>query len=237
MVSILLPCYNRAKYIPECMESLLGQTYKNIEIIAVDDGSNDNTYEILKQYPITVLKHERNMGLGAARNTLLKKAKGEYIQHMDSDDILTPESIEVRIKEMKKNPNLDLVHGTVWAFRGEWLKSSLEPYGPETPSLLGCLWHRRLLDKYGLFYDGILLRTDGEYCFRLGLKSVENATMPISLNVKKIKHACAYVRLHSGNNAKLIKTKKDKKKQAKLFRARIYQLREEGITKENTPFL
>ncbi len=107
-VSVIIPTYNYAPYIQEAIESVLSQTYKDIEIIVIDDGSTDNTKEILADY----IKSEKicyiyqeNRGLPAARNTGLKVAQGQFIKFLDSDDFLYPEEIEKQVAQIKNNDN------------------------------------------------------------------------------------------------------------------------------------
>src|SRR5574344_665174 len=93
-VSIIVPIYNREKDLMKCYKSLINQTYKNLEIIFVDDGSTDNTLNILKSLPnITVLTKE-NGGPASARRYGLKESTGEYISFVDSDDKLEKHFIE-----------------------------------------------------------------------------------------------------------------------------------------------
>ena len=97
-VSVILPVYNGEKYIKKCMESLIDQTLKEIEIICVDDGSVDGTLEALKEYEnldnVTVITQE-NAGAGAARNKGMSYAKGEYLSFLDADDIFEKDMLEV----------------------------------------------------------------------------------------------------------------------------------------------
>ena len=107
-VSIIIPCYNQAQYLPETLDSLLAQTYKHWECIIVNDGSTDNTEEIALKYceqdERFVYLPKENGGLSSARNAGLDIAKGEYVQFLDSDDILLPNKLEcqVRMMEMEK---------------------------------------------------------------------------------------------------------------------------------------
>lgn len=99
LITVIIPCYNIEKYIGRCIESIENQTYKNIEIIAVDDCSTDNTIKILEEYQnkysnIQVFKNEKNSGAAFARNFAIKKAKGEYIGFIDSDDYITEDYYE-----------------------------------------------------------------------------------------------------------------------------------------------
>ena len=91
LVSIVVPFYNVELYIEQCLTSLIEQTYKNIEILCIDDCGQDNSVEIVKKYAkedsrVKLIRHKKNKGLGGARNTGLKKANGEYILFIDSDD-------------------------------------------------------------------------------------------------------------------------------------------------------
>ena len=101
--SILIPVYNVEQYIADCLQSVLGQTFSDCEVIDVDDGSTDRSGEMLECYttafaqrgiPYTII-HQQNQGLGAARNTAIDNATGEYLVFLDSDDMLQPQALEV----------------------------------------------------------------------------------------------------------------------------------------------
>jgi len=94
MVSLIIPCYNSEKTIRQSLESVFAQNYPNLEIIAVNDGSTDQTAHILKEFPtVHTYTFSKNKGVAAALNEGLKHAKGEFIQILDSDDLLLPEKI------------------------------------------------------------------------------------------------------------------------------------------------
>ena len=108
LVSIVTPTYNCGKFITETIESVIGQTYKNWEMIIVDDCSKDNTQEIVKKYlkndkRIKYIKFEKNQGAAIARNTAIREAKGRYIAFLDSDDLWSKDKLEKQINFMKKN--------------------------------------------------------------------------------------------------------------------------------------
>ena len=97
-ISVIIPVYNTEKYLAECLDSVLSQTFKDIEIICIDDGSTDNSAKILKQYAkkdkrIKIIT-QKNSGVISARNNAIAVAKGEYIYPLDSDDIITPDCLE-----------------------------------------------------------------------------------------------------------------------------------------------
>lgn len=108
LVSILVPCYNSANYISELLESVLGQTYSNIELIIINDGSTDETEKVIKKYEDKfnessiklIYKYQENAGQAAAINTALSIMKGEYLCWIDSDDYLYKDSIAVRVRKL-----------------------------------------------------------------------------------------------------------------------------------------
>jgi glycosyltransferase involved in cell wall biosynthesis len=109
-VSVIIPTYNRAKLISEAVESVLRQTYKPYEIIVVDDGSTDNTEEVLKKYEgkITYLR-QRNSGPSRTRNNGIRAATGELIGFLDSDDIWLPQKLEAQVKFQAGKRDVGLV--------------------------------------------------------------------------------------------------------------------------------
>lgn len=111
-VSIIVPCYNQAQYLDEALQSVMDQTYHNWECIIVNDGSSDDTGEIVQQWlqKDTRFKYyyKENGGLSSARNFGLDKATGEYIQFLDSDDLLEKEKIKIQLTELKKDNEIDV---------------------------------------------------------------------------------------------------------------------------------
>lgn len=105
-ISIIVPIYNVEKYLADCMESLINQTYENIEIILIDDGSTDNSPEICDQYckkdNRIIVIHKENEGLSAARNLGADKAKGKYIAFIDSDDLVSLDYIDILYENIIK---------------------------------------------------------------------------------------------------------------------------------------
>lgn len=114
MISVIVPVYNVEKYLDKCLQSLLDQTYKDLEVIMVDDGSKDNSGKICdkyaKQYENFKAIHKKNAGLGMARNTGMEYMTGEYVTFLDSDDYLDPDCIEKLYKSLLKN-NVDMCKG------------------------------------------------------------------------------------------------------------------------------
>lgn len=117
LVSIIAPCYNGETYLQTFLESVLEQTYSEIELILVDDGSTDRTAEIVESYRISfeqrnyTLKYvyQKNAGQATAINTGLQLYTGEFLMWVDSDDILLPENVGHKVQYLKENPECELV--------------------------------------------------------------------------------------------------------------------------------
>jgi glycosyltransferase involved in cell wall biosynthesis len=113
-VSVCMPCYNRQDYIAEAIESVLSQSFRDFELIIVDNCSDDDTPKIVQKYAdkdkrITFVRNPRNLGLCSSLNILLLTARGEYIKYCFSDDILAPECLDVFVNIMDKHPNVSLI--------------------------------------------------------------------------------------------------------------------------------
>ncbi len=110
LVSVIIPTYNRARTIERAVNSVLAQTWKEVEVIVVDDGSTDQTSEVLKVYgdKIRVI-HQQNGGASAARNTGIKAATGEIISFLDSDDEWLPSKTERQVKLLQRTESSGVV--------------------------------------------------------------------------------------------------------------------------------
>lgn len=187
-VSIIMPVYNVESYIRDSIESVLRQTYKNIELIIVDDGSQDNSISLAEQIlsvsnlPYRIIK-QKNAGQGEARNTGMKYSSGEWIYFLDSDDIIADNAIErlVEVGEMKK---VDLVFslfkeihcldevsrrckkGVLKIFSAEelqleFLKRNYVVLAP------GTLYRKGILELNGLFYEKIPWSEDQQFIWKV----------------------------------------------------------------------
>ena len=105
LVSIITPSFNSARFIEECIDSVLSQTYDNWELLIVDDCSSDNSYELIAGYHdkrITLIELEENVGAAEARNIAIREAKGKYIAFLDSDDVWNLNKLSKQISFMQK---------------------------------------------------------------------------------------------------------------------------------------
>lgn len=163
-ISVIIPTYNRAALLCDAIDSVLSQTVKVDEIIVIDDGSTDNTAEVVKQRFGSEVTYiwQANAYLGAARNTGLRTAIGQNILWLDSDDLLTPRAIEALKAGLDANPAASAAYGSVQSFdehgdvpAPDWLIESERPTWESLAKLnyirsAGCVLIRRAyLDKVG----------------------------------------------------------------------------------------
>jgi glycosyltransferase involved in cell wall biosynthesis len=119
LVSVIIPCYNAERYIEATMDSVLLQTYTNLEVLVIDDGSTDRTNEILRKYidKVILLRHYGgvNKGRSASVNLALNACHGEYIAFLDHDDLWEVNKTEVQVGVLEKNPDVGLVYANGYA--------------------------------------------------------------------------------------------------------------------------
>lgn len=111
LVSVIIPSYNHGKYLPEAIKSIREQDYSNVEIIIVDDGSTDNTSDVVKTLPPVKYIYQHNQGLSAARNTGIKNSAGEMLVFLDADDWLLPEAFKVNVAKLQADDKLAFASG------------------------------------------------------------------------------------------------------------------------------
>ena len=110
LVSIIIPCYGQAHFLPEAIETALRQTYAHIEIIVVDDGSLDDTEQVVSSYPGVKYLFQNNQGVSAARNAGLVRSNGRYVLFLDADDRLLPAAVQLGIDMFATYPDIALVY-------------------------------------------------------------------------------------------------------------------------------
>jgi len=186
-ISVVIPTFNRAKYIYQAVESVLNQTVPVHEIIVIDDGSTDNTKLILKKYVIKYV-YQKNGGVSNARNNGLRRAKGDIIALLDSDDLWKPDKIEKQIKLFKKKDidfaftdMLETANGKL--IRKSWAKTmSYYQYLKNNSDSLqlikylftknciptsSVMFRKKCLKTVGFFNEKLKISEDREYWIRL----------------------------------------------------------------------
>jgi len=179
-VSIIIPVYNGEKYLKEAIDSALNQTYKDIEVIVIDDGSTDKTTAILKDSVVRlhgkVRMHATNRGTAAALNTGIELAQGDYIKWLSADDVLLPQAIESMMWFVLADSRREnTIYYTNYHIIDQYGKHKKDWIEPETPPDLwkrfygngsSTLIHKSVFKKCGLFDESLRHSEDYEFWLR-----------------------------------------------------------------------
>ena len=152
-VSVIIPIYNSSKHIKECLESVVNQTYKNIEIIVVDDKSTDNSVEIVKNIKddrIKIIAQKQNIGAAMTRNRGIDEALGEYICFLDSDDYWFLDKIEKQVNFMEEN-NYTFIYGAYSYLKNGNIKKAKIPKS---------LNYKQSLKNHAIFTSTVMLNME-----------------------------------------------------------------------------
>ena len=211
LVSVIIPCYNQAHYIGQALESVLEQTYTHWECIVVNDGSQDQSEDVIKSFTQHDSRiqyvYQKNAGVAAARNKGFSKAKGDYIQFLDGDDWLHPDKLKTQFAYLNKHTSIDIVYCNHFHYYEqkdlyeqytftkvkdlrqevlyEWDRGFNIP--PHAPLYRASIWSKNDLpypSDYNLRYE------DWVFWALLGLKNVTIQYQDINL---------AYYRVHGSN--------------------------------------
>jgi glycosyltransferase involved in cell wall biosynthesis len=181
-VSVIMPAYNVAPYVGDAIRSVLAQTFDDLEVVAVDDGSTDGTPReiavLAETDPRVRLVRQANRGLAGARNTAMRVARGEMFALLDSDDLWEPEFLAEQVGVLAAQPDVDVVTGNGWMFGGARHGELARPCpdsrpDPDLAAILGderavfimSVFRRRLYEIVGCFDE--TLRTNEDYDFWL----------------------------------------------------------------------
>ena len=213
-VTVCMPVYNRVEHLRETIDSILGQTFTDFELLIIDDGSTEDLSEILGQYDdfrMSVFRNEANMGIARARNRGLKLAKGEYIAWMDSDDISLPHRLESQVAFMDSHPEIDLCGTWLETFgdkKSIW-KLPVEHGDIFAGMLFECMLYqstvimrkKNIFRLNGFYDDKFLTASDYEYWVRLGLAGAK---------FSNIGEVCFKYRLHDKQISRIKKAENRK---------------------------
>ncbi|KRN31273.1 glycosyltransferase [Weissella halotolerans] len=195
LVSVIVPTYNVETYISECLESILDQTVKDIEVIIVDDGSHDKTVEVVAELAeqhsnIQVIK-QKNQGVSVARNTGMSVAKGKYISFIDSDDKIQVDFLK-NLYQIAEKEQADIVRGSFRDFSGQIPKGWVADFDVETgpglvvleqfwsasvsPVIWSSLFRTEFLKNNQLHFTPHMLMEDAEFIAEAYMKATKVAT-------------------------------------------------------------
>ncbi len=186
MVSVVIPAYNCEGYVREAIESVLAQTFDEFELIVVDDAATDGTAAVLAEYEragrLCVVRHERNRGLSAARNSGIRAARGRYVTFLDADDVWRPEKLAYQAAILRRHPELALLgnaelnfaDGSSYRFPPLPQDAALRPVtrgellmGPCGLSPSNAIMGREVFDEVGLFDEELRAAEDRDMWLRV----------------------------------------------------------------------
>lgn len=213
LVSVIIPVYNVENYLEECVDSVLSQIYTNLEVILVEDRSTDSSLSICEKKAqednrIKLIQHKKNIGLGGARNTGIKNAKGKYIYFLDSDDYIKSNLFSTIIPHMEEN-NLELCYFSADVFLdGEGLNWNLNTYRKNktydindgkivlkelnenkeyTSSNCMFLTKLSLIKENEINYRDDIYYEDNFFAFQLAVKSKKSAVINKSFYIRRVR--------------------------------------------------
>jgi GT2 family glycosyltransferase len=197
LVSVIIPVYNGARFIAEAVQSVLAQEYGSLEIIVVDDGSTDETAEIVARLETDVRYiFQENAGAAAARNRGVRDASGDLIAFLDADDLWAPGSLRFLLNRLLQDPELDVVHGYARLFKDGASNGGMDFLNPDEvfPYYIGAgLYRRRAFEKAGLFEELLRYSEDTEWYWRAA---------ELGLRVDRLQGITLMVRRHEDNMTK-----------------------------------
>jgi len=185
-ISVIIPTYNREKLLKKTLDSVLNQTVQADEIIIIDDGSSDNTKELIANYENNTIRYiiQKNAGVSNARNNGIQKAKNDWICFLDSDDIWEINKLEKQIQFHKDNPHILFSHtDELWIFNDKIIKQKKHQLKPSgfcfeqniSNTLIGAstvMIHKKLFDNIGYFDENLIACEDYDLWLRI-LKKYE----------------------------------------------------------------
>jgi len=232
LISVIVPVHNGEKFIGQAIENILSQNYPAIEILMVDDGSTDNSRKVIEKLKVDVrCFYQPNSGPAAARNRAIRDVSGEYIAFLDVDDLWPERNLDMLMKVLLDEPELDLVRGYAQLFRvdengeREFLGNPKESF----PNYIGAgLYRKSAFAKVGLYDQELRFGEDGDWFNRakekkINMKRLDDVTLLVQRHEANMTKGKSLVEL---NTIKVVKKKIDRKRAGKT---------EEPEVKKNLP--
>lgn len=228
LVSVIIPVYNRDRYLAEAIDSVFAQTYPEIELIVVDDGSSDRSAEVAQQYlPDLIYYYQSNGGISAARNTGIGLAQGEFLAFLDSDDIWMPDKLSKQMAAFESDPNLEAVFGYVQQFYSPELDETFRQRirCPEQPSAAyissAMLIKRSAFQRVGEFETGLKTGIDISWYARAVEQHLQQLTLPDIVYHRRLHETNNGIteRQHANQHLHILKAMLDRRRQSNLPQA------------------
>ncbi len=222
LVTVIIPAYNYADYISTTLDSVFAQTYRPIEVIVVDDGSTDNSAEIVRGYPEVQYFYQSNQGVSVARNVAIAAAKGEFMAFLDADDLWKPDKLSVQITYMLENPDMRITGTKVRNFLDSetqlpfWLKDN--PNWEEDTAIIPStlVVHKSVFNQIGGFSPDYRASEDTEWLWRAN---------EVKVPMFKINEIMTLRRFHGSNLSWLM---------AGTHKSRVLKIIKDSIARKST---
>ena len=243
LVSVIMPVYNGEKFISEAVQSIIGQSYNNWEIVAINDASTDSSVEILKEFNetrIRIYENESNKGISYSRNRAIDLAKGKYIALMDNDDVSLPDRLSEQANYMENHEDIDVLSGAnkIIDEKGELVQEIT--YVLKNPKYIKAkllfenvfyngttMIRKAKLDEYNIRYRNNQYGME-DYRFWVECSKKMNMT---SIDSFIYKH-----RLHSDNETKKNKSQSVKEREKCYFEIQKFSLEQSGFKLEENDY-
>jgi glycosyltransferase involved in cell wall biosynthesis len=223
VVSVIIPVFNYDRYLAEAIESVLGQTYQNLEVIVVDDGSTDRSGEVAKSFAGRGVKycHQVNAGIGPARNTGVELARGDFLAFLDADDRWPLEKTERQLAAFESDPELEMCFGQAVQLQNgsEWEAGVKENKLPEAGLVPGMvpgtmLIKRAAFDSVGKFQGGLKVGEFIDWYARAVELQIRSLVLPDLFLWRRIHDSNQGVRERQSvtDYARVLKAKLDRKR-------------------------
>lgn len=180
LVTIMMPTFNRAEFISDAIESVLHQTYQNWELIIFDNGSTDKTKQIVSKFltdkRIRYIRNEKNLGIPKSRNVILRMSNGDFVGHLDDDDVLHADAIETMMNEFLRSKSLDMAYSDyimIDRCKNPMANFPSTDFDKKNLHLLGfrhfCIYRKNKALKVGGFNEKIPSCEDGDFFMKIAV--------------------------------------------------------------------
>lgn len=222
-VSVIIPVYNYDRYLAEAIDSVLNQTYRNLEVIVVDDGSTDQTGEVAKSFAVRGVRyqHQVNAGIGPARNTGVDLTNGEFLAFLDADDRWPETKIERQLQSFADDPALEMVFGQALQLHNgpEWeagVRNKNTTVDGLMPGMVAgtMLIKRAAFDRVGKFPGGLKVGEFVDWYARAGELQIRSLVLPDLFLWRRIHDSNTGVRERQSvtDYARVLKAKLDRRR-------------------------